>query len=62
MQVDRAMRLIAVEVQGDGHHCAVHPQEGHEHVLPGAEVGQTVVVRIDEIHHSSVRRAARLET
>jgi hypothetical protein len=50
MQVDRAMRLVAVIVDRDAHHRDVHPEQRDDDIAPETEVREAVEMGVDEVH------------
>ena len=42
VQVDRAVRRVAMQVEGHGHHRDLHQDERDEHVAPEAEVHEAI--------------------
>jgi hypothetical protein len=42
MQVNRAMRLITVQVKGNSHHRNLDQYEGRQHVTPETQIQQAV--------------------
>src|SRR5882672_808588 len=50
MQVHGAVRLVAVEIEGHGHHRRVHPEQRDDHVTRDAQIRQTVEVSVEKFH------------
>ena len=50
MQIDGPMRLVAVQVEGHGHHRDLHHDERDEDVAPATQTENAVMQQIEKIH------------